>query len=72
MEFDSKYKKSDPKTYKMVSKVNNIYFEGKKTMTRAQLIDYIVQQASQPPRNPNMTVKQFFSKKGQRRRRGRK
>ena len=41
-------------------------------MTRAQLIDYIVQQASQPPRNPNMTVKQFFSKKGQRRRRGRK
>ena len=73
MEFDSKYKKSDPKTYQIVKKVNDLYFEAKRpTMTRAQLIDYIIQQSQQPQRTPNMSFKQFFNKKGHRRRRGRK
>ena len=62
MEWDSKYKKSDPKSYKIESKVINLYFEGKKVS-----LDYIIQQLSQPSQAPNMSVKAFFSKKGRRR-----
>ena len=63
MQWDSKYKKSDPKTYKIVSKTINLFFEGRK---REITFDYIIQQLSQPSQAPNMSVKQFFSKKGRR------
>jgi len=65
MKWDSKYKKSNPKDYKMVRKQINLFFEGQKPS-----LEYIIQQLSQPSQAPNMSVKAFFSKKG--RRRGRK
>jgi hypothetical protein len=61
MKWDSKYKKSNPKSYKVASKVINLFFEGKKVS-----IDFIIQQLSQPSQVPGMSVKSFFSKKGRR------
>ena len=60
MEYDEKYKKSDPKDYKIVNKVNDLFF-------KAKYEPKILQQRRAP-----MSVKAFFSKKGKRRRRGRK
>ena len=65
MQYNNKYKKSDPKNYKVVSKVVNLYFKGN-VLRGARALDYIIQQISQPQRNPNMSVKAFFSKKGRR------
>jgi hypothetical protein len=62
MTWDSKYKKSNPKEYKIVRKQINLFFEGKKPS-----LEYIIQQLSQPSQVPNMSVKSFFSKKGRRR-----
>ena len=66
MEYDSKYKKSDPKEYKVVNKVIDIFYPGNVLRGRNAL-NYIIQQVSEPPRVPNMSVKAFFSKKGRRR-----
>ena len=57
MEFDKKYKKSDPKDYKIVNKVNDLFFKAKYEQKPAQ--------QNRPP----MSVKSFFFKKGKRRRR---
>ena len=57
MEYDKKYKKSDPKDYKIVNKVNDLFFKAKYERKNTQ-------QNRQPP-----SVKAFFFKKGKRRRR---
>ena len=57
MEFDAKYKKSDPKDYKIVNKVNDLFFKAKYEHKPAQ-------HRRAPP-----SVKAFFCKKGKRRRR---
>ena len=67
MEWNKKYKKSNPKEYKIESKTINLYFEGKKRQRNTSGLNYILQQLSQPNPVPNMSVKAFFSKKGRRR-----
>jgi hypothetical protein len=59
MEFDAKYKKCDQKDFKIVNKVNDLFFKAK-----------YEQKLPQRRRAP-MSVKAFFTKKGKRRR-GRK
>ena len=57
MQFDAKYKKSDPLDFKIVNKVNDLFFKAKYEQKP-------VQHRRAPP-----SVKAFFSKKGKRRRR---
>ena len=71
MEYNSKYKKSDPKEYKVVHKVVDVFYPARILRGRNAL-NYIIQQVSEPPRVPNMSVKEFFSQKRGRRRGGRK
>lgn len=57
MNFDNKYKKSDPKEYKIVNKINDLLFKAKYERS-----------AAQQRRHP-ISVKAFFFKKGKQRRR---
>ena len=59
MEFDAKFKKCDPKDFKIVNKVNDLFFKAKYEKKLPQ------------KRRAPMSVKAFFTKKGKRRR-GRK
>ena len=66
MKWDGKYKKCDPKSFKMASKQVNLYFPASR-LRGSNALNYIIQQLSQPSQVPNMSVKAFFSKKGRRR-----
>lgn len=60
MEFDSKYKKNEHKNYKIVNKINDLFFKVKYEPKLHQ------------QRRPFMSVKSFSTKKGEKRRKRRK